>query len=157
MNVSSTSPASSSDCEIITTRIIDAHQELVYKAWTDPEHLKNWWGPKGFTNSFHKFDLEIGGRWVFTMHGPDKRDYNNEVEFIQIVAPELLIWKRHTKPYFQVVTTFSERPGHKTELTFKMIFDDPQTCKSLKPVVVPSNEENFDRLEEELLKMKEEI
>lgn len=144
---------SSSELEIISTRILDAHQDLVYKAWTDPEHLKNWWGPKGFTNTFHEFNLSIGGQWIFTMHGPDKRDYENSVEFIQIVAPELLIWKRNTKPYFQVIATFSERPGNKTELTFKMVFEDVKTCNALKSVVIPSNEENFDRLEEELLKM----
>lgn len=60
------------ECEIVTTRIFTFPRQLVYKAWTEPQHLKNWWGPKGFTNTFNIFDLTVGGRWSFVMHGPDK-------------------------------------------------------------------------------------
>lgn len=145
--------ASSSDREIITTRIMNAHQDLVFKAWADPEHLKNWWGPKGFTNTFYEFDLQPGGKWRFTMHGPDKGNYENESEFIQIAEPDLIILNHISEPKFQLVATFSERPGHKTELTFKQIFEDAETCNKIRALVVPANEENFDRLEAELLKM----
>jgi len=144
---------SSSDCEIVTTRIIDAHQDLVFKAWSDPAIIKNWWGPKGFTNTFHEFDFQPGGKWNLTMHGPDKKNYENKIEFIQIVAPELIILSHLSPPHFQSVVTFSERPGHKTELTYKMIFDTAETCEELRALVVPSNEEKFDRLENELKKM----
>lgn len=50
------------ECEIVSSRIVDASQELVFSAWTDPNHLKNWWGPAGFTNTFNKFDLRPGGK-----------------------------------------------------------------------------------------------
>ncbi len=49
-------------CEVVTTRIMNASQELVFKAWSDPAHLKKWWGPSGFTNTFNGFDLREGGR-----------------------------------------------------------------------------------------------
>jgi uncharacterized protein YndB with AHSA1/START domain len=149
-NVFSTTP----DREIVTTRIVNAPINLAYKAWTDPDHLKNWWGPKGFTNTFNEFDLRTGGKWSFIMHGPDKGNYHNECEFIKIEKPNLIAWKRHSKPLFQVVATFEEVSGDRTNIVFKMIFDSAEECNKLKVYVVDKNEENFDRLENELTKMK---
>jgi uncharacterized protein YndB with AHSA1/START domain len=149
-NVFSTTP----DREIVTTRIVNAPINLAYKAWTDPDHLKNWWGPKGFTNTFNEFDLRTGGKWSFIMHGPDKGNYHNECEFIKIEKPNLIAWKRHSKPLFQVVATFEEVSGDRTNIVFKMIFDSTEECNKLKVYVVDKNEENFDRLENELTKMK---
>jgi uncharacterized protein YndB with AHSA1/START domain len=146
----STSP----DCEIVSSRIFDAPRELVYTAWTDPNHLKNWWGPKGFTNTFYEFDLRPGGRWRFMMHGPEKGNYPNEVEFMKIEKPALISWKRISKPLFNVVATFEEIPGNKTKLVFRMIFESVQECNKVKPYAVEKNEENFDRLENELTAMK---
>jgi len=54
--------------EIVTTRVLNYPQELVFKAWSDPEHLKNWWGTNGFTNTFHEFDFCEVGKWSFIMH-----------------------------------------------------------------------------------------
>lgn len=141
------------DCEITTTRIVSAPINLAYKAWTDPNHLKNWWGPKGFTNTFNEFDLRPGGKWSFIMHGPDKGNYPNECEFIKIDEPNLIAWKRHSKPLFQILTTFKEVSADSTKIVFKMIFDSPEECNKLKPYVVDKNEENFDKLEIELIKM----
>lgn len=56
--------------EIVSSRIFTSPRELVFKAWSDPDHLKNWWGPAGFTNTFEAFDFRPGGRWRFVMHGP---------------------------------------------------------------------------------------
>ena len=146
----STTPES----EIVSTRNFDAPRELVYKAWADPSHLKNWWGPKGFTNTFNIFDFRVGGRWSFMMHGPDKGNYPNECEFIKIEVPSLIAWKRHSKPHFQVLATFDEITENETQVVFKMLFNSPDECNKLKPFVVDKNEENFDRLEIELNKMK---
>jgi uncharacterized protein YndB with AHSA1/START domain len=146
--------ATSPDCEIVSSRVLHTSRELVYKAWTDPNHLKNWWGPKGFTNTFNTFDFWVGGKWSFVMHGPDKGHYVNECEFIKIEKPTLIAWKRHSKPLFQVVVTFEEFPDDNTSVVFKMLFDSPEECQKLKPFVVDKNEENFDRLESELMKMK---
>lgn len=141
------------DCEIVSTRIVNAPQQHVFKAWTNPDHLKNWWGPAGFTNTFHEFDLRPGGRWRFTMHGPDKGNYENEVEFIKIEKPNLIYWKRHSKPLFHVLTTFEEVAAGKTKVVFKMLFTSTEECNKLKGFVVDKNEENFDRLERELTNM----
>lgn len=139
--------------EIVTTRVIPFPIELAYSAWTEPEHLKNWWGPKGFTNTFNEFDLRPGGKWSFIMHGPDKGNYANECEFLKVEKPSFLSWKRHSKPLFQVAVSFKPVWGNSTKIVFKMIFDTAEECEKLKPFVVDKNEENFDKLEIELAKM----
>lgn len=138
------------DSEIVSSRIVNASRELVYRAWTEPEHLKKWWGPAGFTNTFNEFDFRVGGKWSFIMHGPDKGNYPNECEFIKIEKPSLIAWKRHSKPLFQILATFEEVSGKKTKIVFKMLFNSAEECNKLKPFVVDKNEENFDRLENEL-------
>lgn len=145
--------STTADCEIRSTRIVNFSRELVYTAWTDPKHLKNWWGPAGFTNTFNEFDLRIGGKWSFIMHGPDKGNYHNEVEFIEIDKPALIAWKRHSKPIFQVVAAFEEAAGDKTKIIFRMLFTSADECNKVKKFAVDKNEENFDRLEVELVKM----
>jgi uncharacterized protein YndB with AHSA1/START domain len=140
-------------CEICSSRIVQAARETVFKAWTDPVHLQNWWGPAGFSNTFHWFDLRPGGRWVFTMHGPEKGNYENECVFIKIDPPSLVAWQRISKPIFRVVAHFEEVTAGETKVIFKMLFDTAAACNKLKPFVVDKNEENFDRLEAELAKM----
>ncbi len=147
--ISTTKP----DCEIVSSRIFNVKRELLFLAWSNPNHLKNWWGPKGFTNTFNEFDFRVGGKWNFIMHGPDKGNYQNECEFIKIEAPSLIAWKRFSKPLFQVLATFDEVPQNNTKLVFKMLFDTAEECEKLKPFVVDKNEENFDKLELELTKM----
>jgi uncharacterized protein YndB with AHSA1/START domain len=142
------------DCEIKTTRIIHAPIEIVFRAWTDPAHLQNWWGPKGFTNTFQEFDPSPGGRWKFIMHGPEKGNYQNECVFIKIERPHLIAWNRISKPIFQVVATFEELEPGKTKLVFRQLFTSAEECRKIKPFVIDKNEENFDRLEKELEKMK---
>ena len=141
------------ESEIVSTRIFNFSRELLFQAWSNPEHLKNWWGPTGFTNTFNEFDFRVGGKWSFIMHGPDKGNYANECEFIQIEPLHLIAWKRYSKPLFQVVATFQELDKEHTQLIFKMLFDTAEECAKLRPFVVDKNEENFDRLETELAKM----
>jgi uncharacterized protein YndB with AHSA1/START domain len=148
-NCFSTTP----DCEIVSTRVVSSPQELVFSAWTNPIYLKNWWGPAGFTNTFNEYDLRIGGKWSFIMHGPDKGNYYNECEFVEIEKPSLIAWKRHSKPLFKVHATFEKITYNQTKIIFKMIFDSPEECNKIKPFALEKNEENFDRLENELAKM----
>ncbi|HQQ95293.1 MAG TPA: SRPBCC family protein [Bacteroidia bacterium] len=139
--------------EIVSSRIFDVNRATLFRAWSEPKHLKNWWGPNGFTNTFHEFDFRVGGIWRFTMHGPDKGHYQNECEFIQIEAPALIAWKRHSKPLFQVLATFEDLSAQKTKLVFKMLFETEEDCRKVKPFATSKNEENFDRLEFELKQM----
>lgn len=138
------------DCEIVSSRIFNHPTALVFRAWAEPEHLQKWWGPAGFTNTFHRFEFLEGGRWQFTMHGPDKGHYQNECEFIRIEPPHLIYWKRHSKPLFHVLAVFEETSPSSTRLVFKMLFDTAAECGKIKPYAIEKNEENFDRLEMEL-------
>ncbi|WP_029270304.1 SRPBCC family protein [Flavobacterium sp. KJJ] len=141
------------DCEIVSSRIVNASQELVFEAWTNPNHLKNWWGPKGFTNSFSEFDLRPGGKWKFVMHAPEQGNFQNECEFVKIEKPAEIAWIRISKPLFNVVATFDVLSSNQTKIVFRMVFETPEESNKLRPFVVDKNEENFDRLEEELKKM----
>ena len=145
--------SSTPDTEIVSTRIFNFHRELVFKAWSNPDHLQKWWGPAGFTNTFQEFDFQIGGKWRFIMHGPDKGNYKNECEFLKIESPSLIAWKRHTQPYFKVLVTFEEINEFQTKIVFKMLFETPEECNKMKRFVVDKNEENFDKLENELAGM----
>ena len=104
------------DCQIISSRVVNAPIEIVFQAWTDPHHLASWWGPAGFTNTFKEFDLRPGGKWSFTMHGPEKGNYPNECVFIKIEKPNLIAWYRLSKPIFQVVASFEEVDAANTKL-----------------------------------------
>jgi len=152
MNTSGKINPVSPDCEIVSTRNFTYSREQVFNAWTDPNRLKNWWGPKGFTNTFHKFDLRPGGKWSFIMHGPDGVNYPNESIFVKIIEPELIILNHVNNPKFQIVATFEEILEDNTKLTFRMIFDTLELCRQVKIYAVEKNEENFDRLEVELRK-----
>src|SRR5690242_6143914 len=115
-----------SDREIVQTRLLNAPRELVYKVWTDPEHLVHWHAPDGFTITNKQFELKPGGMWRFTMHGPDGTDYENKIVFIELNEPELLIYKHageeaHEAINFHVTVTF-EKEGNKTLLTMRSVF-----------------------------------
>lgn len=136
-----------SDCDIVTTRTIEAPRARVYRAWSDPALLARWWGPKGFTNTFHAFEFRPGGAWKFTMHAPDGTDYHNESEFVEMRAPERIVFD-HLRPMhrFRVTAKFDEH-GAQTTVTFRMTFDTAEECERVKGFVVEANEQNFDRLE----------
>jgi uncharacterized protein YndB with AHSA1/START domain len=78
--------------QIITSRVIAAPRELIWMVLTTPEHLTHFWGPDGFTNTFTKYDLQVGGEALFTMHGPDGKDWPNRFRFHTIDPPHLLVW-----------------------------------------------------------------
>ncbi|MDH4249269.1 MAG: SRPBCC family protein [Deltaproteobacteria bacterium] len=140
------------DREIVSRRVIHAPRQKVFRAWTEPEHLAVWWGPAGFTNTFHEFEPRPGGEWRFIMHGPDGTNYPNHSKFVEVVAPELITFDHLLGPKFRVIATFSEH-AEGTDVTFRMVFGSAAECEKIKVFVVDANEENFDRLEAELVRM----
>lgn len=139
--------------QIHSTRTLNAPIALVYEAFANPLHLKNWWGPEGFTNTIHEFDLQPGGKWLLTMHGPEKGNYENASVFKTVVPNTLVAWTRLSQPLFDMEVAFEEVSPSKTTISFRMMFDTEEACNKMKPFVVPKNEENFDRLERELVVM----
>jgi uncharacterized protein YndB with AHSA1/START domain len=119
-------PADTSDRELVVTRVFDAPRDLAFSAWTDPAHLVHWWGPDGFTLTIHEMDVKPGGVWRFVMHGPDGRNYNNRIVYVEVARPERLVYKHVPEPgdepvRFDVTVTFEEQDG-KTHLTMQMVF-----------------------------------
>lgn len=140
------------DREIVSSRVFDAPRELVFRAWAEPEHLAKWWGPKGFTNTFHEFDFRPGGVWRFVMHGPDGANYPNQNVFLEIVRPERIVIDHVSPPRFRIEAAFEDEDG-KTRLTFRMVFESAAECDKIKKIAVDGNEQNFDRLAARLEKM----
>ncbi len=137
---------------IVSTRVVGAARELVFKAFTDPDHLVHWWGPKGFTNTFQEFDLRPGGTWRFVMHAPDGVNYQNKSVFVEIMKPERIVFEHVSGPQFQMTIALAEEGG-KTKITWRMLFESAADCDKVKKFAVEANEQNFDRLEAELAKM----
>lgn len=138
---------------ITSIREFNHAREQVYKAFANPDHLTQWWGPNGFTNTMHTFDLKSGGDWILTMHSPDGQDFYNVSKFEQVIAPELIVYK-HLDPVhvFTGSFKFEHLPG-KTRVVFKMTFESENEYNKVKDFVVPANEQNFDRLEKVLSSM----
>jgi uncharacterized protein YndB with AHSA1/START domain len=78
--------------EFVITREFEAPRELVFKAWTDPKHLAQWWGPRGFTNPVCEWDVRPGGKIYDVMRAPDGERYPMGGEFREIVVPEKLVF-----------------------------------------------------------------
>jgi uncharacterized protein YndB with AHSA1/START domain len=109
---------------ITIVRTFDAPRELVWKAWTEPEHLARWFGPKGFTTPVCEADVRAGGTQRVTMRGPDGTDYPMTAIYEEVVPPERLTWNGSVEHAGNVsfdvyqVATFAEHKG-KTELTLQ--------------------------------------
>jgi uncharacterized protein YndB with AHSA1/START domain len=112
-----------SNREISITRIYNAPPELVFDVFTQPEHVKHWWGPNGFRNTISKMDVRPGGEWEFIMHGPDGTDYKNKNVFKIVDRPNKLVFDHLPSPKFETTVLFKALPGKKTELEFTMLFD----------------------------------
>jgi uncharacterized protein YndB with AHSA1/START domain len=131
--------------EIVTTRVFRATRMTVFAAWTDPEQLKLWWGPRGFSNTFHVCEMEPGGLWSYTMHGPDGKNYPNEAKFVEIVSPERIVIDHTSPPRFRLTALFEEL-GNNTKLTFRQLFETPVVRNGIEKFAVQGNEDNMDRL-----------
>lgn len=140
------------DREVRTTRIIAAPCERVFAAWTDPAQLASWWGPQGFTNTFHRFELKPEGMWEFTMHGPNGMDFNNTCVFKRIEPPGYLEFD-HLKEmhFYKAIVNFTEVEGG-TRIDWIMRFNTAEELAPIRGFIEKANEENLDRMERQLTK-----
>ena len=80
-----------SELEIVIERFIEAPRELVFRAWTELEHLEKWWGPEGVTAITTERDFSVGGTWRYVMRGPDGSEVGMTSTFLEIVPPERVV------------------------------------------------------------------
>ena len=138
--------ADTANREIISSRVFDASVETVYTAFSDPEQLKAWWGPKGFSNIFETFDFTPGGEWRFTMRSPEGTDFPNYSVFREVVKNERVVFDHvGTMHRFEMRLSFA-REGQGTRFTMHLVFDSPADLKAVERYIVDGNTENLDRL-----------
>ena len=90
---------------MVVTRIFDAPRELVWKAYTDPDYVMQWWGPKGFTSPFCRMDFRVGGKYLLCMRSPDGQEFWNGGEYHEIVPHEKIVSSMY----------FADSEGNKVE------------------------------------------
>jgi uncharacterized protein YndB with AHSA1/START domain len=114
----------SADRELVLTRLIDAPREKVYRCWTEPQLMKQWFAPLPYTTPHVEVDVRPGGANVIIMRGPDGKDLPNRGVYLEVVPNERLVftdayvkaWEPSEKPFMTVILTF-ENEGGKTRYT----------------------------------------
>lgn len=132
------------------SHVIAAPPEEVYAAICDPARIVRWWGPEGFTNTLHEFDLRPGGTWRLTMHGPDGKDYANESRFTRLV-PDRLFEIEHLSGHHFFLTLSLHAVDQGTQVDWQQTFDSVQHYLSIAQFVAGANQQNLQRLEREVL------
>src|SRR5580765_4556791 len=110
------------DRELVISRVLNAPVALVWEVWTQPEHISQWWGPEGFTNTIHKMEFRPGGEWDFVMHGPDGRDYKNRSIYKEIVPRKRIVFEHVSGPKFMTTVEFEDM-GEQTRINWRMLFE----------------------------------
>lgn len=138
------------------TRVFAAPRTLVWKMFSEPFHLAQWWGPQGFSNPVCELDFRVGGHWHHVMRGPDGREYPTDSTFVEIVPPERIVyrnaaprgevWGDNPPPSFKRTLTFTEQDG-RTTLTLFAEFDDMDGREAAaRRGFVEGTLESYDRL-----------
>lgn len=139
---------------ISLTRVYDAPLQAVWDAWTLPEEVAQWWGPRGFTLTTHSRDLRTGGHWHYTMHGPDGTDYENTTLYLEIVPKQRMVYDhgghKDRPPLFRVTALFTERDG-RTQLDVSFALATPEAAEEMRQFIKKAGgESTWDRLAEYL-------
>jgi uncharacterized protein YndB with AHSA1/START domain len=108
-----------SDRELVLTRLIDAPREKLFKAWTDPELLKQWFSPRPWTTPVIEVDVRAGGANLIVMRGPDGTEFPNRGVYLEVVENERLVftdaytkaWEPSEKPFMTAIITFEDEAG----------------------------------------------
>ena len=141
------------DREIKISRLLNAPIELVWHVWTNPDHIKNWWGPNGFSTTISKMEVKPGGEWNLIMHGPDGVDYVNKSVFTEVIKFKKLVYEHISHPKF-VATIEFESLNNQTKLNWHMLFESKdqfiQVVKTFK--ADEGLKQNVDKLQNYLSK-----
>lgn len=136
---------------LIHTRLLDAPRELVWEVWTNPDHIKEWWGPDGFSLTTQSMNVATGQCWDFVMHGMGQ-DWINKIAYTEVIKPSRLSYKHSgakDEAYnFTVTVSFEEMDG-KTLLTMKSIFGSKEIIEELNRKVnaIEGGKQTLNRLE----------
>ena len=123
-----TDPATIAERELVLTRLFDAPPEKVFRAWTEPELIKQWFAPLPWTTPRAETDLRPGGASLIVMRSPEGDDYPNQGVYLEVVKNERLVftdaytraWEPSEQPFMTVVINF-ENAGGKTVYTARVL------------------------------------
>ena len=138
--------------EMTLTRILNAPRELVFKAWTEVDHLAQWWGPKGFTNPVCRADVRVGGKIYIEMKSPDGTVYPMDGSFTEITTPAKIVFLSSAlddqgKRIFEVMNTvLFEAENGKTILTIHAVVDETPLAKPFLDGMNEGWSQSLDRL-----------
>jgi uncharacterized protein YndB with AHSA1/START domain len=157
-NISATTFTQPSDREIVMSRVFDAPRELVFAAYTDPQHIPHWWGPRNMTTIVDRMDVRPSGVWRYIHKGPDGEEYGFNGEYREVVPPERLVstFEFEGMPGHIVVDTavFEEQDG-KTKVTVTSHFRSREDRDGMLESGMESGAtESWDRLAELLETLK---
>lgn len=136
-------------------KIYKAPIALVWEAWTNPEHIANWWGPKGMAVNVEEHDFRVGGKWKYTMEMPDGNKFISEGTYKEIVKEVKLVTSADFKPMTEGVEleVHLEAIGEQTKFTFKVIHSTEEyKIQQEKMGIYNGWGSAFNRLEEFLAK-----
>lgn len=134
------------------SRRIAASPATTFAAFADSARLAVWWGPAGFTSTFDTFDFRPGGKWSFVMHGPDGKNYPNEIVVMQVEAPTKIVLHHVSQPRYLLTVTFAPVPEGGTVVHWHQDFEDQELAQRMERIVVPANEQLLDRLAAEVVR-----
>lgn len=115
--------------ELVLTRVIDAPREKLFRCWTEPELMKQWFVPKPWTISRAEVDVRPGGSSLIVMHSPEGQEIPNPGVFLEVVENERLVltdaytsaWVPSAKPFMTAIVTFEDLGGGKTRYTARAL------------------------------------
>lgn len=145
---------------LVITRTLNAPRALVWKMFSDPYHLAQWWGPSGYTNRVEKLDFRTGGSWLHVMIGPDGREYPTDNVILEVTEPERIVYRNapadpkmfgdNPPPAFTKTLTFTEADG-RTTLTLVCTFDTEAHREAvIRRGFIAGTNESYDKLEAHL-------
>lgn len=135
--------------EIISSRLLPAPPEDVFRLFGESEPLARWWVPEGVSCALREFDCRPGGRWRFELFGTDGVATGREFEFVEVAKPRRLVFRSLSGARFSVAIDLVAEDG-RTVLTRRLVFDSVAEYEKVKGFGIGSHEQNFDRLEAEL-------
>jgi uncharacterized protein YndB with AHSA1/START domain len=148
-----------SDREIVMTRVFDAPRELVFEAHSSCEHMRQWWGPRGYEVASCEVDFRPGGTWRIVHRGPDGQEYGFHGEYREIVRPERITWTFEFEGmpgHVSVETMTLEEHDGKTTFTATSVYDTVEDRNGMLESGMESGAvETMERLDEYLEVLRE--
>ncbi len=129
-----------SNHELVLERMIDAPREKLFRCWTDPELMKEWFCPKPWKVSHAELDVRNGGANLIIMQGPEGQEVPNRGIYLEIVTNEKIVftdaftsaWQPSEKPFFTGIITFEDAGNGKTKYTARARHWNAEDCEAHK-------------------------